>query len=162
VEQDTPQLHRLSREEILRAERDENGRPVLPFELLEVPEWGGEVCVQGLTGAARDRFEGSLVKVRGRKRETNLDNFRAKLIAYSIVDEPGGNLLFTERDVPVLGEKSASALERVYSVATRLSRLTPEDVEELTEELGEDQSDDSGSDSPLHLVSQTSPSSNEE
>ena len=142
---DTP--HILSREEILKAEVGADGRVQLPYEFVVVPEWNGTVCIQGLSGSGRDRFEGTLVRQRGRKVEQNLENFRAKLIAQSIVDEPGGKLLFKEADIPVLGQKSAVALERVYSVASRLSRLSPEDVEELTKELGEGESDGSGSDS---------------
>ena len=142
---DTP--HILSRDEILKAEVDEHGRPLLPWEYVHVPEWGGTVVVQGLTGTGRDRFEGTLVRQRGRKTEANLENFRAKLIAQSLVDVPGGKLLFTEKDVPELGRKSASALERVYNVAVKLSKLSPDDVEELTKDLGEDLSDGSGSDS---------------
>jgi len=139
--------HILSRTEILEAEVDEHGRPVMPWEYVHVPEWGGTVVVQGLTGTGRDRFEGTLVRQKGRKTEANLENFRAKLIAQSLVDVPGGKLIFTEADIPVLGRKSAAALERVYSVATKLSKLSSEDVEELTKELGEDLSGDSGSDS---------------
>jgi hypothetical protein len=143
-----PELHILSRGEILAADT------TLPTETVPVPEWGGSVIVQGLSGTARDAFESTLVKQRGRKSESNLENFRAKLLVRSLVDEKG-NLLFVEKDIPALGRKSAIALERVYEVAQRLSRLTPEDVEELTEELGEDQSGDSGSDLPPTLV--TSP-----
>jgi hypothetical protein len=154
--------HILNRDEILAAEKDDAGRPILPFEYVHVPEWNGSVCVQGLTGTARDRFEGTLVRQRGRKLEQNLENFRAKLIAQSLVDKPGGSLLFGERDIPALGQKSATALERVYGVAQRLSRLTPEDVEELTKELGEDLSDDSGSDLLLPSENQTSLDSNDE
>jgi hypothetical protein len=139
--------HILSRDDILKAELDDQGRPLLPWENVHVPEWGGNVVVQGLTGRGRDKFEGMLVRQRGKKFEQNLDNFRTKLLAMSIVDSPGGKLLFTELDVPVLASKSASAIERVYNVAVRLSRLSPDDVEELTEELGEDPNADSGSDS---------------
>jgi len=148
--------HILTREEILKAELDAEGRPILPYEYVDVPEWGGSVCVQGLDGLGRDRFENSLVRQRGRKVESNIENFRAKLIAQSVVAEPGGKLLFTQLDIPVLARKSASALERVYSVATRLSRLSSTDVEELTEELGEDPSDGSGSD--LQGTSELDPS----
>ena len=141
---DTP--HVLSRDDILRAEVDEHGQPMLPTETVEVPEWGGSVIVRGLSGTGRDTFEASLVLQRGKKQEANLANFRAKLLAHSLVDE-AGRLLFTAADVPMLGRKSAIALERVYEVAQRLSRLSPDDVDELTAELGNDQSDGSGSDS---------------
>jgi hypothetical protein len=137
--------HILSRDDILRAEVDSLGRPLLPTERVDIPEWGGTVIIRGLTGTARDTFEGTLVRQRGRKVESNLENFRSKLLVQSIVDEQG-NLLFSEKDVQALGRKSAAALERAYTVAMRLSRLTPEDVEELTETLGEEKSDGSGSD----------------
>jgi hypothetical protein len=134
-----PELHILTREEIWAAEK------TLPTEIVPVPEWGGSVIVRGLTGTDRDAFEATLLKQRGRKQEANLENFRAKLIVRSVVDEKG-SLLFGERDISRLGQKSALALERVYEVAQRLSKLSPEDVEELTADLGKDQSDDSGTD----------------
>jgi len=136
--------HILSRDEILKAELDSSGNVVLPTETVEVPEWHGSVIVRGLSGTARDAFEQSLIIQRGRKQETNLANFRAKLVAQSVVDE-SGKTMFTEKDIDVLGSKSASALERVYAVAGRLSRLTNDDVEELTKALGEVPSDSSGS-----------------
>jgi hypothetical protein len=44
-----------------------------------------------------------------------------------------------------LGGKSAAALERVFTVAMRLSGLTPDDVKDLTENLDSGQSEDSTS-----------------
>jgi len=74
----------------------------------------------------------------------NLQNIRAKLSARTIVDTDGKRL-FTDADIIKLGLKSAAALDRVFSAAQRLSRLTAQDVKELTAQLGNGPSDDSGS-----------------
>lgn len=102
----------------------------LKTETVSVPEWGGEVMVRSLTGAERDYFESSIVSLDGKKTKTDLSNVRAKLVVVSCVDE-NGDSLFTAEDVEALGEKSASALQRVFEVAQHLSGLTAADVEEL-------------------------------
>lgn len=118
----------------------------LKTDHVEVPEWGGVVLVRGLTGAERDQFEADSLVGRGKRREVNLRNFRARLVARTVVDEQG-NRLFTDADVEALARKSASAIARVYDVAARLSGLTDEDVDELVGNSGTGPSAGSGSDS---------------
>ena len=113
----------LTREEILQADD-------LPVEDVDVPEWGGTVRVRTLSGAERDRFEGSITEQRGKKIKVKADNIRAKLVALSVVNEKG-QPVFDEGDVRQLGKKSAKALDRVFDVAQRLSGISDEDVEEL-------------------------------
>jgi hypothetical protein len=111
---------------------------------VEVPEWGGAVFVKELSGKERDQFEISQLEGKGANKRVNYVNMRAKLVAYATCDE-NGKRLFNEADAVRLGDQSAKALTRIYSAASDLSGLTPEDVEELTKELGEDQSGNSGS-----------------
>jgi hypothetical protein len=113
----------LNRDAILQAQD-------LPQERVSVPEWSGEVIVRGLTGAERDQFEQSIVEQRGKNTRMNLRNIRGKLVALCVVDEEG-NRIFRDEDADALGKKSAAALDRVFSVAQRLSGLRNEDVEEL-------------------------------
>lgn len=113
----------LNRDEILKLND-------LPVEEVYVPEWDAWVRVRGLTGAERDRFEQSIVEQRGKATRMNLRNIRAKLVALTVVDEQG-NRVFSDEDAEALGRKSASALNRVFEVAQRLSGLRQEDVEEL-------------------------------
>lgn len=108
-------------------------------EDVDVPEWGGTVRVKGMSGAERDKFEAGSLKGKGKNRDVNLANLRARLVAASCVDEHG-QLLFKPYDIEILGRKSAAALGRVYDVAQRLAGLTDEDVEELTEDFPDDQS----------------------
>lgn len=131
----------LTREQILQAQD-------ISAQLVEVPEWGGSVWVRGLNGVERDDYEATLIKGRGRNRDVNLHNMRAKLVARACVvsEEANAGRLFSDEDAAVLAKKSAAALERVFSVAQRLSGLTEADVEELSKDLGEGQSSASGTD----------------
>lgn len=115
------------------------------LEEVEVPEWGGNVYVKGLTGAERDKFEASLVLERGKSRTMNLANIRAKLCVLTICDEKRERL-FKSEEVQMLSQKSAAALQRVFIVARKLSKIENEDVEELAGELKEDPFDGSPSD----------------
>lgn len=128
----------LTRDQILTAQD-------ISREEVHVPEWwDGTVLVQGLNGEERDALEGSMIKGKGKNAEVNLANLRAKLVARSIVDEDG-NRLFSDHDIPALAKKSAAALDRVYTVAQRLSRITQEDVDELTKNSETAPSEGSGS-----------------
>ena len=128
----------LTRDDILQAKD-------IKIELVPTPGWGGEVYVKGLNGAERDKFEGSLIIMRGKDKQMNMANIRAKLASMSICDEKGKRL-FNENDVQALSQKSASELQRVFAVAQKLSGISDEDVEELAEELKNDPFDGSPSD----------------
>jgi len=125
----------LSRDAILAADDRE-------YEVVPCPEWGGEVRLRSLTGAERDAYEQSLVQTRGKSREMNLRNARAKLVALCAVDE-SGNRLFSDQDVAALGRKNAKPLDRLFDVARRLSGLSEDDVDRLTEDFDDAQSDTS-------------------
>ena len=110
----------LTRVEIL--EKDD-----LQYEVVEVPEWGGKVRVVGISAKARDRWEVSIADQREKGKPMDV---RASLVAKSCVDADGKKV-FTDADVQKLGAKSASAVERVFTVCMKLSGLATTDVEEL-------------------------------
>jgi hypothetical protein len=109
------------------------GADDLQREPVDVPEWGGTVLVQGMTGTDRDRFEAAMLNANmsGVDKDKAMEQYRARLAAACIVDE-NGKRLFQGAAVKRLGEKSAQALSRVVDVASRLSGLTESDVKELT------------------------------
>jgi hypothetical protein len=113
----------LGRDAILKA-------AALKTEDVPVPEWGGSVLVRELRGRERDEWEASLAVQRGRQMVPDVANMRAKLVARCIVD---GDLepVFSQQDVNALGELSAAALDRVFEVASKLSGLNPDAVEEM-------------------------------
>jgi len=117
----------LTREQIL-------GITDIQIEELDVPEWGGKIYVKALTGAERDAFESSVIEMRGSTRKINMRNVRAKLASMAICDEKG-NRLFTDADVEALSKKSASALDKIFTVASRLSGISSEDEENLRKNL---------------------------
>lgn len=113
----------LSRADILKA-------TVTPREAVVVRELGGEVIVRGMTGVERDAFEASCFEGRGKKRDFNMRNLRAKMVAFCCIDEQG-HRLFTDDDVIALGAVRADVIDKLFAVAQRLSGMRDEDVDEL-------------------------------
>ena len=113
-------------------------------ETVTIPEWGGDVLVKVMTGRERDSWEASIVESKGKVVEVNRDNARAKLVARCLVDESGARL-FTDSEALLLGNKSASALDRAYEVAVKLNRIGAKDLDELTKNSDSAPSADSGS-----------------
>lgn len=113
----------LSREALLNATAP-------PQQTVAVPELGGDVLVRGMTGTERDAFEASLIEGRGKKRDLNMKNLRAKLVAYCCVDEQGKRI-FSEHDVDTIGAIRADVLNKLFTVAQKLSGITEEDAEDL-------------------------------
>lgn len=116
----------------------------LPEETVTVPEWGGrEVTLRGFSSRERDLFEEDNIRrsnakasngakpKRGVATTPDLDNFRARLVARSIV-EGGMRTCANSRGEEMLGEQPASVLDRLFSVAQRLHGMSDQDIEELS------------------------------
>lgn len=87
---------------------------------VDVPEWGGGVYVRAMSGVERDAFDAELAEGGP---DAVLTNIRARLVARCASDAEGARV-FQDSDIPALGEKSGAALDRVFTVAQRLNRLT--------------------------------------
>jgi hypothetical protein len=127
----------LSRDAILAADD-------LQKELVAVPEWGGDVWVRCMTATERDEWEASVVTMdnKGQNPKADLRNIRAKLVVRCVIDEAGVRV-FGEEDTVALGAKSAAALDRLYAVAARLSKISKEDEKELLGNSDADQPESS-------------------
>lgn len=96
----------------------------VPEEVVSVPEWGGEVKVRGLTRAAFDRINKASEVIipatgPGQKPTTARDDNKfAEMLFLECVIEPK----FTEEHMPLLADKSVSALNRVYEAISRVIR----------------------------------------
>lgn len=110
----------LSKEQILGADD-------LDYSEVEVPEWGGRVRVCVMPGWARDQYDRSLVGMHGKAVDWN--NLRAKFLSYCVVDDDN-KLMFSQKDIVALGEKSSKALQRVFETAQELNNLGIDNVEE--------------------------------
>lgn len=99
-------------------------------EEVRMPEWGGTVWVRSLTGAERDAWEMLAFTVEDGIAKANEDNVRARLAALTVCDEKG-DLIFTIEDIEALGQKSATAMNRLYDAASRVNAVSNADIEEL-------------------------------
>lgn len=127
----------LTREQILAVSD-------IQIETVTVPEWGGDVCVRSITGTERDWLEMNIYSERTKGKEVNMKNFRAKLLSLCLCDEKGDSL-FTEKDVEALAKKSASALQRTFTVAQRLSGLSNDEADDILKNSSGEASGDSAS-----------------
>jgi hypothetical protein len=127
----------LSKDQILAADDIKSQR-------VEIPEWGGEVMVRGLTGSQRDTWEAGLTVRRGKQMVPDMRDFRARLVVLCAVDETG-QLVFGPGDIDALSGKSGAALDRLYDAAAKLSGISEADVEDLTKDFGKTDGDGSSS-----------------
>ena len=128
----------LGRDDILGADD-------LERRTIEVPEWGGSVIAQEMTGAIREEFEAAVVSANSTDPAANTDNLRAWLVSFTLIDEDGKRL-FSASDVEALGAKSGKALVRVCAVVQEMNGIGAEEVEELAEDFGAGPSDASTTD----------------
>ena len=108
----------LKREEIL-------AKTELKKKSVAVDEWGGDIFVSEMSGTMRDAWEQTL---REKDASGNLLSPRAKLVAFTVVDEKGERI-FTDEDIPSIGRLSSASLEKVCAVAMELNGLGVGDVE---------------------------------
>ena len=129
----------LSRDDILGADD-------LERRTIKVPEWGGSVIAQEMTGLIREEFEGAVVSLNGTDPLKNTENVRAQLLVFTLIDEDGNRLFSGADDVEALGAKSGKALVRVCEVVQEMNGLGADEMEELTEDFGDGPSDTSTTD----------------
>lgn len=108
----------LSKEQIFAADD-------LRSVVVHVPEWGGDIKLQTMTGAQRDSYEQMLYRTR---QGEEIKNLRASLVAFCAVNEDG-TPMFTAKDIEALGKKSAAVLGRLFDRAQEINALTDEDLE---------------------------------
>lgn len=131
----------------------------LDLEPVEIPEWpytredGSEACtfwLRRMTGAERDAFEEETYIIRDGKSQIVRQNLRARLLVRTLVD-PEGNRIFQDGEAPLLGNKAAAVLVRLYDIAQQLNGLTKADVDELEKNSDSDPTDASTSASQATL-----------
>jgi hypothetical protein len=92
------------------------------IQSVDVPEWGGSVFIRSLTSRNRDRLE---EKMKGH----SLVDARALVVACCACDE-NGVLLFEEKDVESITQKSGTATGRIFDAAMKMLRFSEEDLQE--------------------------------
>lgn len=87
----------------------------------------GRLWVRELTAGERDEWEAAIVR---RREASSWSGLRAELLIRTLCDEDGAPAMLPE-DVELLSGLPAATAGRLYDVAARLNRLTPEDAAEL-------------------------------
>ena len=105
----------------------------LPREVVSVPEFGDGVTLslQGMTGTQRDAWEKSLIVGKGQRRDVNTENIRARLVVKSLFTDDWSARMFTDAEAAVVGTWRVDVLQRLFTVAQRLSGVSDADVDEL-------------------------------
>lgn len=111
-------------------------KAAVPVEKVDLPEMSGSVFVKGMTAKERSAFEKQFQTPSGKPNKVRLAEVRERIVVATVCDE-SKNLLFTEADIPVIGELPAAVVERLVSVAQRLCGMTNQDVESLAGNSGE-------------------------
>lgn len=102
----------------------------LQIERVEIPGLDAPIFLRALSAKERDSFEASCMAGRGKSRNLNMENVRARLLVRSICDEQGTRL-FADHDAEALGGVPAAVIDRLFNRAQVLSGLSQGDVEEL-------------------------------
>jgi hypothetical protein len=108
---------------ILTAEQIRNQND-LKIEIVDVPEWGGEVKIKEMNVRQRGEFE-----LWVKKNENNLVEIRERLLVMVVVDDDGMPL-FKESDVSVLQQKNAVPVDRIFEAAIKLNKLSNKSLDD--------------------------------
>lgn len=115
------------------------------IEKVSVPEWGGEVGIRVISGAARDQLDVFLAGIVDAKGNViNPAGLRTKVCVLACCDD-AGEPIFSEKDIPVLLEKNSVALDRVSDAAMKLNGLGKKAVEVARDDFSAAPKSDSGS-----------------
>lgn len=93
---------------------------------VKVREWGGSVYIRVMTVGELDAYQKEWIG----KKETGVDNFRAKFLARCLCDDQGQRL-FSDEQIEQLAKKSAKVVSRLFDKAAAHNAITEKDVEEL-------------------------------
>jgi len=123
-----------------------------PRDEIDVPEWGGSVLLQAMTGTARDSYEASITgntmpASKNAPRRLNLANVRARLVARCMIDDDGNPIYDHNNpaDIDELGGMDSAGLDRVFTACKKLCGISDEDIDALTKNSQADPNGASGS-----------------
>jgi hypothetical protein len=109
-------------------------------EILNVPEWGLDVEIRGMSGAARANMTQTAADNNG-----GVDYVRMmpNIVIGCVFDPETGERVFNDDDHEIVMEKSGSALDNIVKVAMRLSGFGDKAVDEAGKDSSSIQSEGS-------------------
>lgn len=125
----------LNREQIQAAQD-------IQTDTVNVPEWGGDVRVRGMSAKQRGLITKRTTTVdKDGKINSDFNQMQLLTVLVGCVDE-NGNRIFSEADTDWLREKSAKALFRVFKAIAELSGMDGEAEEAAVKNSESTPSDD--------------------
>lgn len=95
-------------------------------ETVEIPEWKLTVEVRSMSGAARaDLVQAGSVQ----GQLPDMSKFTSAIVVMCSFDPKTGEQIFSKEDADLVLEKNGSALERIVTVAMRLSGFTKDAID---------------------------------
>ena len=116
----------------------------LRTQIVNVPEWGGDVLVRLLTAAEREEITSIWTQHANADNATKSTLTSDAMLLRCTVDE-AGNALFDDADLPALKGKSSMAISRVIDAALALNAMAADSVEDAAKNSRADQIGDSSS-----------------
>lgn len=90
---------------------------------INIPEWRGSVFIRTLTGTERDLIEREAT-INGK---AMAPNFRARFACLVLADS-SGKRLFTDKDAPLLGQRSATSLDVILKAGMKHNHIGDDEV----------------------------------
>ena len=103
-------------------------------EDVEVPEWGGMVCIRTMDAGHMDHMQVLFLQAGGiidaTRNPENMKDLKVQLVASTLCDA-AGHLLFDDLEGHiVLRGRNGRVIDRLFDVGMRLNKMRYEDVEE--------------------------------
>jgi len=118
-------------------------------EIVTIPEWGFDVEVRSMTGAARASVQSRSVvggiKEDGTPAVVDLGSITAEVVVMCTFDPDTGEQVFTEADRESIMAKNGAAVGKIEEVAFRLSGLTKAAIDKAGKDSSSTQRGDSSS-----------------
>ena len=97
----------------------------------------GELTVQEITGAQREKFESMVLNKRreaeNAKRDLDLSGSKALLVQMSVIDPETGELMFGLEDLAKLGVLPSRTLESLFSASQDVSGIGRDEEQKVEE-----------------------------
>lgn len=116
----------------------------LRTQVVNVPEWGGDVLVRLLTAAEREEITSIWIQHANADDSTKSTLTRDAMLLRCTVDE-SGNPLFDDSDLPALKKKCSVAIGRVIDAALTMNAMAADSVEDAAKNSRAEQIGDSSS-----------------
>ncbi len=95
-------------------------------EIVEIPEWKLSVEVRSMSGAAR----ANLVQAGAIQGQLpDMSKFTSDIVVMCTFDPKTGEQIFSKEDADLILDKNGSALERIVTVAMRLSGFSKDAID---------------------------------